>query len=107
MNAARRVNLRDIAEASGVSIQTVSRAVRGLADQALTKQLHIAAAHRHQAGDGLDQGGLAGAVGAQHGDDLAARHLQLDATQNVHFGRVAGHQALDRQGEFVAARDVG
>ena len=30
MNAARRVNLRDIAEASGVSIQTVSRAVRGL-----------------------------------------------------------------------------
>jgi DNA-binding LacI/PurR family transcriptional regulator len=30
MNAARRVNLRDIAEASGVSIQTVSRVVRGL-----------------------------------------------------------------------------
>ena len=30
MSVARRVNLRDIAEASGVSIQTVSRAVRGL-----------------------------------------------------------------------------
>ncbi|MBK7820008.1 MAG: LacI family DNA-binding transcriptional regulator [Tessaracoccus sp.] len=30
MNAARRANLRDIAEASGVSIQTVSRVVRGL-----------------------------------------------------------------------------
>ncbi|MFT3888719.1 MAG: LacI family DNA-binding transcriptional regulator [Arachnia sp.] len=30
MTVARRVNLRDIAEASGVSIQTVSRVVRGL-----------------------------------------------------------------------------
>src|SRR5262245_28861219 len=31
------------------------------------------------AGDGLEHGGLAGAVGAEHGDDLATRDLEADA----------------------------
>ena len=35
------------------------------------------------AGDGADQAGLAGAVGADDGDQLAAAHLQRDAVQRL------------------------
>src|SRR5690606_17208778 len=39
-----------------------------------------------QAQHGADQGGLAGPVGADQGDDLAAMHLQLRAFQHVLVG---------------------
>ena len=35
----------------------------------------------HDAGQGAQKGGLAGAVAADHGPDLAARQLEVDALQ--------------------------
>ena len=51
-----------------------------------------AAAHgAHHAGDGAVERRLAGAIGAQHGDDLALPHGEIDAAQN--FGRRRSRRA--------------
>ena len=42
-----------------------------------------AAVRLYQAGDGAQRGGLARAVGADQGDDLAVGHLQADAAQRL------------------------
>ena len=47
-----------------------------------------------QAGDGLEGGGLAGAVGADEGDDAAGRDGQGDAVQRVD-GTVTDRQIVD------------
>src|SRR6185295_3457700 len=54
------------------------------------------------AGDGLEDGGLAGAVGAQHGDDLAALDLQADAAQCLHRA-VAGLDVRELQDSVTHA----
>ena len=38
---------------------------------------------RHQTGDGVQGGGLAGAVGSDQGDDLAVVHLEANALDRV------------------------
>src|SRR5581483_8485168 len=48
------------------------------------------------AGDGAVEGGLAGAVRAQHGDDFPRPDAEIDAAQNF-GGAVAGAQAMDRE----------
>ena len=42
-----------------------------------------AVGRRHDAGDGLEQGRLAGAVGAEQGHDLALAHLEVDAEEHL------------------------
>ena len=47
-----------------------------------------------QAGDGLEHGGLAGAVGADDDDDLAAIDVESDLVKHFHSGvgaRQPGH----------------
>ena len=43
----------------------------------------------HQPADALEQGGLAGAVGAEQGDDLARGDVEVDAEEDLH--RAVGH----------------
>ena len=45
--------------------------------------MNAAAARLHQPSDGAQQRALAGAIGADHGDDLAAFHRQRDAEQRL------------------------
>jgi hypothetical protein len=58
----------------------------------------------HEAGQDVDEGGLARAVGAQEAEDGAAGHLEVDAVQR-HLGRLALAagvglaQALELDGE--------
>ena len=57
---------------------------------------HDAAARGQQAHQRVERGGLAGAVGADHRDHLAAGQLEVQAGQ--HFGAaIAGLQVLDLQ----------
>src|SRR5690606_39712507 len=49
----------------------------------LTLEFDAAATRIDDAADGLQDGGLAGAVGAEHGGDLAPPHLQADAADGL------------------------
>ena len=51
---------------------------------------------REQAGDGAQRRRLAGAVGAEQGDDLALLHRDVEPVQHL-AGIVAGVQAFDRE----------
>ena len=51
----------------------------------------------HEAGDGLEQRGLARAVGAEEGDELAFGHLEVDPEEDLD-GPVADVQGADRSG---------
>ena len=51
--------------------------------------------HRHEPGDGLDQGRLAGAVRPEHRDDLAALDDERRAAHDRQARLVAGLQRLD------------
>ena len=53
-----------------------------------------------ESGDALEQRGLAGAVAAHAGDDLARLHAEVDVEQDLRFA-VGDVQAADRQ-YFVA-----
>ena len=57
--------------------------VDGLAQQLLAVIGDGAAVGLDEAGDGTQRGGLACAVGADQGDDLAVRHLKADAPQGL------------------------
>ena len=57
-------------------------AVEALAAEADVAARDLAFLGLQQAGDGLQRGGLAGAVGAEQGDDLALRHRQRQAAQH-------------------------
>ena len=59
---------------------------------------HRAGVGRRQAEQHVDRGGLAGAVGAEEGDDLAGRDGQVDAVDGTHAaeGLVQAPQ-VDRQ----------
>ena len=57
--------------------------VDGLAQQLLAVPEDGPGAGLHQAGDGAQGGGLAGAVGADQRDDLAVGHLQRDAPEGL------------------------
>jgi hypothetical protein len=60
-------------------------------------QQHAAAMRAQHAGDHLEQRGLAGAVGADDADDLAALDGQVHALQDLVGRAVAGHDGLDGQ----------
>ena len=49
----------------------------------LALEAHLAAFRIEHAGDRAQDRGLAGAVGAEDGDDLALRHLQADAADRL------------------------
>ena len=51
------------------------------------EQLGAAAVHREQGGEHLQHRGLAGAVGAQHAEHLAAVHVEVDAVDGAHGRR--------------------
>ncbi len=53
-----------------------------------------------QAEHGAHQGGLAGPVGADQGDDLAAMHLQLRAFQHVLVGKA--HMDVIQPQQYLA-----
>ena len=49
---------------------------------------------RHQAGDGAQQGRLAGAGTAEKPDDLALRQLQIDAVKHQKLAAVGARKGL-------------
>jgi len=65
-------------------------------------EVHAAADRLHQTGDGLEEGRLAGAVGAEQGDDLVLLDVEVDAEQHLDLvvgdldGR-AGEEGLGHQ----------
>ena len=56
---------------------------------ALAFDLDLAAAGCVQPADQVEQGGLAGAGGPHHGDEIAAGNFHVDAVQHLHFFRAA------------------
>ena len=65
---------------------------------------------RRQAADGAEQRGLAGAVGAEQGDDLALVDVEVDVEQHLHrpvvHVDVAAHEELRVAALFGFARDL-
>ena len=57
--------------------------VGGQAGDAAAGEADLAAGGVEHAGDGSEYGGLAGTVGAEHGDDAAWLHLQRDAADGL------------------------
>ncbi len=53
-----------------------------------------AGGRRHQAGDGAQERGLAGAIGADQAGDLARRDREADVPEDAHVA-VAGAEMLD------------
>ena len=54
--------------------------------------------HRHDTGDGLHEGGLARAIGAQHHDQFARLYRKVDAAHDRQVAFITGNQAARRQG---------
>ena len=56
---------------------------------------HLPALGRQEVRDRLEDGGLAGAVGAHEGDDLARRDGEVDSREGADGAAIAGLQRLD------------
>ena len=54
---------------------------------------HLARVGHERAGQGADEGGLAGAVVADDGDDLVGVHLQVDVDEGARGAVALGHPA--------------
>jgi uncharacterized protein involved in propanediol utilization len=70
---------------------------RLLAVDAVAVQQHLPAAGREAAADEVEQRGLAGAVGADHGDALALVHLQAAAADDLRLAEALA-QVLEFEG---------
>jgi hypothetical protein len=71
---------------------------------------HVAALRQQQVGDGLERGGLAGAVGAEQGHDGALRHGQRHALQHeddVVVDDLDVVQGEDRRGRILRGMGSG
>ena len=77
------------------------RLARAGGGHVLAGEAHLPGA-RQQAGHGAQQGGLAGAVGAEQRDDLAGADRELDVAQHDDLA-VAGRQAAHLQQGFTRA----
>src|SRR5262249_8757963 len=64
---------------------------------------HLSAARPQQAGDELEQGRLAGAVGADQGNDLAGIDSEVGAFDDLIGGCVAAAPALDLEQAHAAS----
>ena len=62
---------------------------------------------RDHAADGPERGGLAGAVGAEHHDDLALLDLEVDAVQHLHRAVPAVHRPSARAAPSGGSTQVG
>ncbi len=80
----------------GVDVQLL----RHVADAQLRLAPDLAAIGLEQAEHGAHQGGLAGTVGADQGDDLAAMHLQLRAFQHILVGEA--HMDVIQPQQYLA-----
>ena len=69
----------------------------------LAGQRDATAPNRHQAGQGLDQGRLAGAVRPEQGQDFAFGEGEVDAAHDVEAGLVARDQIPDLERRRHAA----
>ena len=67
--------------------QRAGRAVIG--DDVVAVDGHLALGRHQDAADDADQRGLAGAVGAEQREDLAAMDIKIDALKRLKPGRVA------------------
>ena len=70
----------------------------------LPLQGHLAGVHAHQAEHGLEQRGLAGAVGPDDADHLAGVGDQAAAVEDVDAGQVARYDVLGLDDRVAAAR---
>ncbi|GAO25667.1 hypothetical protein ALISP_5487 [Alicycliphilus sp. B1] len=70
--------------------------VRGEPVRGLAAEAHLPLRGLHHARDGFERGGLACAVAAQQGDELAVAYAQRDALQHVALA-VVGVDVLHRE----------
>ena len=70
--------------------------VRGSPVDPAPVEVDASGAGPQEAGDGAQQGGLAGAVRSDQRDDLSPLHLERDAVQRRQAA-IAGDQVLDAQ----------
>src|SRR5690606_29039339 len=94
------VGLRDVADAAGDQL------VRLHVGDVLALQRHLAAADVDQPEHGLEQGRLAGAVGADDADQLALGHVQVGAVEDVDPRQVAGDQLVAAEDGVLGAAQV-
>ena len=73
------------------------------ADDVLAVKGHLAGARLEQAGDGVERGGLARAVGADEGDDLALVDLEGDALDGVYVAVVDVHVLNFEQAHWASS----
>ena len=66
----------------------------------LAAELDLAAVDREGAGDRVEQGRLAGAVGADDGDELARGDVEVDAVERDHLVDRAREEDLAQAGEL-------
>ena len=67
-------------------------------------EIQAAGAHAVNAGNGIDQRGLAGTVGADHADQFAGLHLQGHIPQSGGGAVVDGNMADFKHGAFPGKR---
>ena len=70
----------------------------GTAGDVLAAKITRPAKTRHDPGNGLDEGGLARAIGAQHHDEFARLHREVDAAHDGQVALIAGHEAAWSRG---------
>ena len=76
-------------------------ALRGGSGDVLAVEHDAAAGGRHSAGDPLEQGGLARAVGAEQGDDLTLADLELRPEQDLESAVLHLHLSAAQQDIFA------
>ena len=69
---------------AGVLLEDHADAVGDLAADRLAFERHLAARRHRQSGDQLQQGGLAAAGRADHGEELALAQLEVERPDRVH-----------------------
>ena len=83
----------DVVDLGDVGHAGLDHAVRREVGYVAPQQLDAPAADGEEAKDGLEEGGLAGAVGADDGHDLGLVEDEGDAVEDLHFP-VAGDHAF-------------
>ncbi|MNN64502.1 hypothetical protein D3C81_1799440 [compost metagenome] len=68
-----------------------------VADQVGAEHFHLAFSQVHQRGNDADHGRLAGAVGAQQGEEVARGNLHRDALERLHAVVIGFAEIVDAQ----------
>src|SRR5262249_16648443 len=77
--------------------------VRRPAAHPLALEKHLARGRRQRRRDDAEQGGLAGAVGADDAEDLALQKVEVDAVERAQTAKSLAHPAYGQEGSHARA----